>query len=61
VSGVLKMSGRDHVNWGVAGGKAIASYMNDGWHRPRAGCARPRPGRCSLGYVLYYGTPGTPS
>ena len=30
VSGTWKVLGQDQVNWQVVGGKAIASYMNDG-------------------------------
>jgi hypothetical protein len=54
VSGVLKLFGKDAVSWGLAGGNAIASYMNDGGTdlAPDAGL-RAEAVR-SLGYFVYY-------
>lgn len=55
VSGAWKLSGRDTVSWGLAGGKAIASYMNDGGTdlAPDASFRAQAVG--SLGWFLYYG------
>lgn len=55
VSGAWKLTGRDTVSWGVAGGKAIASYMNDGGTdlAPDASFRAQAVG--SLGWFLYYG------
>lgn len=57
VSGVLKMARQDSLSWGLAGGKAIASYMNDGGTdlAPDAGL-RAEAVR-SLGYFVYYAHP----
>ena len=55
LSGVLKVAGRDSLSWGIAGGKAIASYMNDGG-TDLAPDARARAQAVnSLGYFIYYG------
>jgi hypothetical protein len=55
LSGVLKIADRGSVSWGVAGGKAIASYMNDGG-TDLAPDARARAQAVdSLGYFIYYG------
>jgi hypothetical protein len=55
LSGVLKVFGTDTVSWGVAGGKAIASYMNDGGSDLAPGANLRAEAVRSLGYFIYYG------
>ncbi|MBC5785394.1 porin [Ramlibacter sp. USB13] len=55
LTGALKASSRDTLSWGLAGGKGIASYMNDGGTdlAPDAGFRAQAVN--SLGYFLYLG------
>jgi hypothetical protein len=55
LTGVFKVSARDALNWGLAGGKGIASYMNDGGTdlAPNASFRAEAVG--SLGWFLYLG------
>jgi len=54
LSGTWKLLGQDQVNWQVVGGKAIASYMNDGGVdlAPDANLRAEAVG--TLGWLLYY-------
>jgi len=54
LSGVLKLSARDTVSWGLAGGKAIASYMNDGGTDLAPDASFRAQAVTSLGTSLYY-------
>lgn len=60
VSGALKLFGKDTVSWGLAGGKAIASYMNDGGTDLAPDAALHAQTVRSLGWFLYYGHSWTP-
>ncbi|WP_298927141.1 DcaP family trimeric outer membrane transporter [uncultured Ramlibacter sp.] len=55
LTGVLKLSGRGTLGWGLTGGKAIASYMNDGGTDLAPGAGLRAEAVNSLGYFLYYG------
>lgn len=55
VSGVLKVFGKDSVSWGLVGGKAIASYMNDGGTDLAPDANIRAQAVNSLGYHIYYG------
>jgi hypothetical protein len=54
VAGVVKVLGRDQVNWQLVTGTALASYMNDGG-TDIAPCSNLRGATVnSLGWLLYY-------
>jgi hypothetical protein len=55
VSGMLKLFGPDTLSWGLAGGKAIASYMNDGGTDLAPDASLRAQAVSSLGWFLYYG------
>ena len=55
VSGVWKVLAKDSVSWQLAGGKAIASYMNDGGIDLAPGANLRAEAVKSLGWFLYYG------
>ena len=55
VSGVVKPWERGTVSWGLAGGKGIASYMNDGGTDLAPGANLRAEAVPSLGWFLYYG------
>jgi hypothetical protein len=55
LTGLFKLSPRDHVSWGLAGGKAIASYMNDGGTDLAPGANLRAEAVNSLGTFLYLG------
>jgi hypothetical protein len=55
VSGTLKLFGPDTLSWGLAGGKAIASYMNDGGTDLAPDASLRAQAVSSLGWFLYYG------
>lgn len=57
VSGVLKVFGDSSLSWGLAGGKAIASYMNDGGTDLAPGAGLRAEAVNSLGYFVYYAHP----
>jgi DcaP outer membrane protein len=60
LSGVLKVFGRDSVSWGLVGGKAIASYMNDGGTDLAPDSRLRAEAVTTLGYHIYYGHAWSP-
>jgi hypothetical protein len=55
VSGTLKLFDPGTLSWGVAGGKAIASYMNDGGTDLAPDASLRAQAVSSLGWFVYYG------
>jgi hypothetical protein len=55
LSGSLKLFGKDRLTWQVAGGRAIASYINDGGVDLAPGSNFKAETVPSLGWLLYYG------
>jgi hypothetical protein len=55
VSGVLKVFGKDQISWQIAGGTAIASYMNDGGTDLAPDESLRAKAVKSLGWFAYYG------
>jgi len=55
LTGVWKLSPRDTASWGLAGGKGIASYMNDGGTDLAPDARLRAQAVTSLGYFLYLG------
>ena len=55
LSGVWKLFGKDPLSWGLAGGNAIASYMNDGGIDIAPDASIHAQTVRSLGWFLYYG------
>jgi hypothetical protein len=54
LSGTWKLPGQDQVNWQVVGGKAIASYMNDGGVDLAPDANLRAEAVSTLGWLLYY-------
>ena len=54
LSGALNAFGKDRINWQVVGGKAIASYMNDGGIDLAPGASLQAETVKSLGWLAYY-------
>jgi len=54
MSGTWKVLGRDQLNWQVVGGKAIASYMNDGGIDLAPNASLQAETVKSQGYLVYY-------
>ena len=61
VSGVFKLFGKDPISWGLVGGKAIASYMNDGGTDLAPGANLRAEAVRSFGWHLYYGHAWSPA
>ena len=54
VSGTLKVLGKDQLNWQVVGGKAIASYMNEGGVDLAPNATLRAETVSTLGWLAYY-------
>ena len=57
---MLKVFREDSLSWGLAGGRGIASYMNDGGTDLAPGERLRAEAVSSLGWFLYYGHTWTP-
>jgi hypothetical protein len=55
LTGLLKVSARDNLSWGLAAGRGIASYMNDGGTDLAPGASLRAETVDSLGYFVYLG------
>jgi hypothetical protein len=57
LAGAVKVFGRDKLSWQVAGGKAIASYMNDGGIDLAPDASLRAEAVPSIGWLVYYHHP----